>query len=202
MKINIILIFVLIIFKLKAQNNIELFGGISYTNVLAQNNDEQVVIGIPLNSPNYLWNYHLGILYDFKLERKLNVKIGFGLFGCGSKDFGTTIFPNRTVLSNRILYLKAPIAVFFKLLKTKQFYFKFGVQPCYKYRDSERSSDEINTYHLDYLLGFDFPLYRKVYGELSLSKDFISNSYSDTNIPDVKYNYLQYGFHFTLFYKL
>ena len=195
-----------------SQKNIELYGGLSYTNINDVLNGQQRVRIYPVNAPNYLLNFHFGLDKNIFEKNRFGLSLGLGFYNKGSSDFGNIIFPVDTIVKHQLSYLQTPIRLRCKLLKEREISIELGVLPAYLLRQSAYDLDHdgestpvfptAEKFQLDYSIGLRIPIFKRLHGRIVYSQGILSVDKAEINVPAFYVKSFNHSFDLSIIYKL
>ncbi len=155
----------------------EIYSGPSLTNTIHSVNGQQIVWTYSLNSPQYAPGFLFGIDRRNKLWRGIELQTGIEIKTKGDKLSKQQFGPD-TIYGLELLYVGLPISIAFKILESRQMYFKVGASTDFLVKKNEIAWWVKNNPQLSSRLGIGCRIYMNLFCELTYTEG-LSNIYSD-----------------------
>lgn len=190
-----------------AQSNFwEVYGGVSYSNVMHIYLNQQITYNHTLNAPFWNFGYQSGVNRSWHINPRLSLTTGVRLQLKGDKNSGPTS-------SIRFSYGALPVNLKYKILSSKNIFLKAGLSGNYlismgAYDTSHGFFDEIKTFNdrlgLSGQFGFNFNIISHLSAELMYSQDFtnIAKELPILSLTEDPFYYRNQAFELTIIYRL
>jgi len=206
------LLFLLVFTNVKSQNSWQLFVGGNYSNIIHKESGEQRIYLHIKDAPLWNYGYQIGMNRNMLINKNLYFVPGLKLQLRGDKKSIFEIAPITKYHNLRFLDFMIPVTIKYRLLKTKDIYYKFGISASYMLHQS-KISKFITYFPIDTFkeklgvsgqMGFEFICKNKISLELLYSQG-LTNIYKETDLThhdNTPTEFIHQDFEFSILYKL